>query len=139
MKVQDIMTRDVEVARPDEALSSVAQKMDRHDIGSLPVCDGTKIQGMITDRDIAIRAVAAGKGPETTAAAIMSSDVEYCFAEDDIEDVCAKMSDKQIRRLPVVDADRNLVGVISLGDLALEAKGKVAENVLEEVSRPTVQ
>ena len=136
MKVRDIMSRDVEVARPDETLREVAQKMADCDIGSLPVCDGRKIQGMITDRDIAIRAVAQGRGPDTTAASVMSAGVEYCFEDDDLDEVCAKMSDRQIRRIPVVDADRNLVGIVSLGDIAVEGADENAAEALENISQP---
>ena len=138
MKVKDIMSRDVQVARPDESLRDVAQKMADYDIGSLPVCDGRKIQGMVTDRDIAIRAIAQGRGPDTTAASIMTAGVEYCFEDDDLDDVCAKMSDRQIRRIPVVDADRNLVGIVSLGDLAVEGSDADAGEALENISQPGV-
>ena len=93
---------------------------------------------MITDRDIAIRAVAQGRGPDATAASAMSAGVEYCFEDDDVEEVCAKMADRQIRRLPVLDANHNLVGIISLGDLAVEGAEDVAAEALEQISQPGV-
>ena len=136
MKVKDIMTRNVEVARPDESLQSVASRMARCDIGAMPVCDGDRIQGMITDRDIAVRAVAEGRGPDTSAASVMTSDVEYCFEDDDFDEVCSKMSGRQIRRVPVMDEGRKLVGIVSLGDLALQGSDRKAGEALEDISRP---
>lgn len=136
MKVSDIMTRQVEVADPADTLRQIARTMAERDIGSMPVCDGRKIRGMITDRDIVIRAVAKGTEAAATAASIMTTEIEYCFEDDDLEDVCARMSDRQVRRLPVVDRDKNLVGVVALGDLALANKDKATGETLQQISQP---
>ena len=137
MKVAQLMSKDVLVARPDDSLRVIAEQMDRLNIGALPVCDGRAVVGMVTDRDIVVRAVAQGQSADATAASIMSRDVKYCFEDDDIADVCDRMGDTQIRRIPVLDRDRNLVGIVSLGDLALEAKSAAAGKTLEQISRPT--
>ena len=140
MKVKDIMSREVHVARPDETLRDVAQKMADYDIGSLPVCDGQKIQGMITDRDIAIRAVAQGKSPDTTKVReVMSEDVKYCFDDQDIADVAQNMGDIQVHRLPVVNHDKRLVGIISLADIANTAGPELAGDAVQGISEPTPQ
>jgi CBS domain-containing protein len=136
MKISEMMTRDVEVARPETSLREAAETMARIDAGSLPVCDGRRLQGIITDRDIVVRALAKGLGPDTTVAQIMTSDVEYCFEDDDLTEVCDKMATGQIRRIPVVNRDRELVGIVSLGDLARQSPPAKAGDVLEEVSQP---
>lgn len=136
MKVSDIMTREVEIAAPTDPLRQVARTMAERDIGSMPVCDGRKIQGMITDRDIVIRAVAKGLDASASAALVMTTNIEYCFEDDDLSEVCSRMSDRQVRRLPVVDRDKNLVGIVALGDLALSNKDKVAGETLQQISQP---
>ena len=135
MKISDVMSRGVTVARPNDTIQSVAQRMASEDVGAIPVCDGQRLQGMITDRDITIRAVAKGdiNAPVTE---VMSSDIEYCFEDDDLEDVADKMADRQIRRIPVVDRDRNLVGIVALADLAREGKDKLTGNTVEDISQP---
>ena len=119
MQVQDSMTTDVFIARPDQSIHEAAQMMAKLEFGSLPVGDDDRLIGMITDRDIAVRAVAMGKGPETRVGDIMSDEVCYCFADQEIDEVCENMAEQKIRRLPVVDRDKRLVGIISLGDIAL--------------------
>ena len=136
MKISDMMTRDVEVARPETTLRDAADTMARIDAGSLPVCDGRRLQGIITDRDIVVRALAKGLGPDTSVAQVMTSDVEYCFDDDDLTEVCDKMATSQIRRIPVVNRDKELVGIVSLGDLARQSPPSKAGDVLEEVSQP---
>ena len=137
MRVSDIMTRGVTVARPNETIQSVAQTMASEDVGALPVCDGTRLQGMVTDRDITIRAVANGRDFNTSIAEVMSPDIEFCFEDDDLEDVADKMADKQIRRIPVVDQDRNLVGIVALADLARTKKDKLTGDTVEDISQPS--
>ena len=99
--------------------------MSQTDVGVLPVSDGDRLVGMVTDRDIAIRAVAVGKGPDSTVGDVMTADVNYCFDDDDIEDVCENMADQQVRRLPVVDRDKRLVGIVSLADFATNGEGEL--------------
>ena len=137
MRVSDIMSRGVTVARPNETIQSVAQTMASEDVGALPVCDGTRLQGMVTDRDITIRAVANGRDFNTSIAEVMSPDIEFCFEDDDLEDVADKMADKQIRRIPVVDRDRNLVGIVALADLARTKKDKLTGDTVEDISQPS--
>ncbi len=136
MKISDIMTRNVEVARPGDSVQTVAQRMAELDVGSLPVCDGERILGVITDRDIAIRAVAKGLGSETAVTEVMTPDVEYAFEDDDLQEVAEKMAQKQIRRLPVVDSDKRLVGIVALADIAREDKDKRVGETVEKISQP---
>jgi len=134
--IAEVMTQDVEVLRPDETLRDAARAMADLDVGSLPVCDGRRLIGMITDRDITIRAVAEGKGGETPVTEIMTDDVIWCTDTDSIDEVLQQMSDAQIRRIPVVDDDRNLVGIVALGDIALEEEADVDET-LRDISMPS--
>jgi len=133
--IAEVMTQDVEVLRPDETLRDAARAMADLDVGSLPVCDGHKLIGMITDRDITIRAVAEGKSGDTPVSEIMTDDVVWCTDTDSIDEVLQQMSDAQIRRIPVVDGDRNLVGIVALGDIALEEEPDVDET-LRDISMP---
>jgi CBS domain-containing protein len=136
MKIADVMSRDVEVARPTDTIQSVAQKMAQLDVGALPVCDGMKIQGMVTDRDIAVRAVAQGVSPDQPISQVMTGNLEYVMASDDLDSAAQKMADGQIRRLPVIDENRDLVGIISLGDLAKQHHDeRVTGITLEEISQ----
>lgn len=118
MKISEAMTRDVRLATPQQTICEAAQLMADLDIGLLPVRDGDRLVGMLTDRDIAVRAVAAGRGPSTPVSEVMSSEVKYCFEDQDVEEVTANMGDIQVRRLPVLSRDKRLVGIISLGDIA---------------------
>jgi len=111
------MTRDVRVSNPDQTIQDAAKMMTDVDAGVLPVGESDRLVGMITDRDIAVRAVALGKGPKTPVREVMTSDVKYCFDDQDTEEVAQNMGDLQVRRLPVVNRDKRLVGVLSLGDL----------------------
>ena len=118
MKVCDVMTRDARLTAPDDSLRRAAQMMKECDCGILPVADGDHLVGMITDRDIAIRCVAEGKGPDSKVREAMTQEVKYCFEDEDINHVCKNMADIQVRRLPVVNREKRLVGIVSLGDLA---------------------
>ncbi len=136
MKVSEAMTRTVRIASPDQSIREVARIMAEVDTGVLPVGENDRLVGMITDRDIAIRAVAEGKGPDTPIREVMTQDVKYCYEDDDTEDVARNMADIQVRRLPVLTRDKRLVGIVSLGDLAREAGGAFAGRALSGISRP---
>jgi len=137
MKLADIMTRDVTVVSPTDSARRAAQVMDELNVGVLPVCDGRRIVGMVTDRDLTIRITALGKNPEQARVEdAMSTNVRWCFEDENVEAVIRKMGDTQIRRLPVVDRDHNLVGIVSLGDVATKSDD-VAEQTLEDISEPS--
>lgn len=139
MKVQEIMSRDPYVCSPRTTLIDVATHMREMDVGMIPVGEGDDIRGMITDRDITIRAVVQGLDPAMTLAEqIMSEDVAYCYQDQEVSEAAALMEQKQIRRLIVMDREKHLVGVISLGDIA--AKGSNDERcgaALHAISQPT--
>ncbi|MDQ3143360.1 MAG: CBS domain-containing protein [Pseudomonadota bacterium] len=132
--VRDLMTTSLETVGPDQTARDAAGFMLSADTGSIPVCDGDTIIGMITDRDIAIRGVAAGKGPECSVRDLMSNDIVCARDTDDAQGVAERMSNAQVRRLPVLDESGKLVGMISLGDLARETSGESAHHALEGVS-----
>lgn len=137
MRVSEAMTRDVCVARPDHTIEDAARMMLAIDAGLLPVGDEDRLIGMITDRDIAVRAVAEGKGPKTEVQEVMTADVKYCFEDEDTAHVVRNMGEQQVRRLPVVDRDKRLVGILSLADVAAhEADGRKAGKALREISQP---
>jgi|SRR5688572_10831455 CBS domain-containing protein len=139
MDISRVMTRQVEVVRPDATLQEAAQKMKDIDVGSLPVCDGRKLQGMITDRDVAIRAVAEGRDPRATKVKdVMTKDVVYGRTGQDIKEIAETMASHQIRRLPIVNEDNDLVGIVALGDLAVDAADEsIGGDVLTDVSTPS--
>lgn len=134
MKVSDVMTRNVQTVRPDEPVQQAASFMLTADAGSIPVTDGDRLIGMITDRDIAVRGVAKGYGPDTPVRELMTDDIVSARADDDVEEVASKMSQAQVRRLPVIDDNERLCGIVSLGDLAREADDESANEALEGVS-----
>jgi CBS domain-containing protein len=119
MQVSEAMSINVRVANPNQTIRDAARLMAHIDAGVLPVGENDHLVGMITDRDIAIRAVGAGKSPDTPIREIMSEDVKYCFEDDDLDEVAQNMADIKVRRLPVLDRDKRLVGILSLGDIAL--------------------
>jgi CBS domain-containing protein len=136
--IREVMTRDVEVINPNDTLRDAAEKMRSLNVGPLPVCDGQRILGMITDRDIVVRAIAVGKDPNATQVSeVMSSGIEYCFDDDDTEGVLERMRDKQLRRMIVVDRNKKLVGIIALGDLAGEVSEHKVGEALEGISEPS--
>ncbi len=138
MLIRDCMTKTVELANPDMTIREAAKKMRDGDFGILPIGDGDRLVGMVTDRDIAIRAVADGKdADQTKLSEIMSKKVLYCFEDQSIEDVAKNMGDNQVRRLVVLNREKRLVGMVSLGDVALsEDSDENAEEALSEISRP---
>ncbi|HEY6048471.1 MAG TPA: CBS domain-containing protein [Sphingomicrobium sp.] len=136
MKVSEVMTRDVQTVRPDQPVQQAASFMLNADAGSIPVTDGDRLIGMITDRDIAVRGIAKGYGPDTPVRELMTDDIVCVRVDDDIEEVATKMSDAQVRRLPVIDEDHRLCGIVSLGDLSRESDEDTAAQALEGVSQP---
>jgi CBS domain-containing protein len=139
MQLSDIMTSNPLVLRPDTMLREAAQKMRDLDSGVMPVGENDRLVGMLTDRDITVRATADGKDPNTTPVRdVMTSDVIYCFADDDVELAARKMEEHQIRRLIILNRDKRLVGIASLGDLAVYApSNRLAGEVTEAVSEPS--
>jgi CBS domain-containing protein len=140
MRVKDVMTHGAECVCPTNSLQEAAQKMKNLDVGPLPVCgDNDRLVGMLTDRDITVRAVAEGRDPRaTTVQDVMTPDVVYCFEDQDVQDAARLMKEHQVRRLVVLNRDKRLVGIVSLGDLAVETGDeKLAGKTLEEVSLPT--
>ncbi|HEX6320744.1 MAG TPA: CBS domain-containing protein [Burkholderiales bacterium] len=135
MRVSEAMSRDVRLASPDQTIRDVAKIMDDIDAGSVPVGENDRLVGMITDRDIAVRAVAAGKGPDTPVREVMSREVKYCYDDEDLDHVAKNMGDIRVRRLPVVNRDKRLVGIVSLGDLALKGENSAGKAV-KGVSQP---
>jgi CBS domain-containing protein len=139
MRVSECMTREVRVASPGQSIREVARIMAEIDAGVMPVGDNDRLVGMITDRDIAIRAVAQGKGPDTPVRDVMSTEqVLYCYEDEDIAQVAKNMGDQQVRRLPVVSREKRLVGIVSLGDVA-QNETRSANKAVKGVSKPSGQ
>src|SRR5262245_51883794 len=138
MQVHDIMTPHVEVVHPDATLTEAAKKMSQLDVGPLPVCDGERLVGMLTDRDIITRATAQGCDPNTTKVReVMTSEVVYCFEDQDVAMAAQMMEVRQIRRVPVLNRDKRLVGIVSLGDLSTETGNReLSGKTLEGISEP---
>ncbi len=135
MRVSECMSTGVEIASPEDPIRNVARTMREIDAGSMPVGENDRLVGMITDRDIAIRAVAEGLGPDTKVRGIMTTDIRWCFEDEDVEDVAEQMADYKVRRLPVLNRDKRLIGMISLGDLS-QADGASSGEALKEISEP---
>ena len=137
-KLKDVMTRDVEVISPEATIREAAAKMKALDVGPLPVCDGRRVLGLLTDRDLTVRATAEGRDPNTTRVReVMTAEVIAADEDDDVKDAAKIMQTEQIRRLLVLDRDKQLVGIVSLGDLAIEAgDDKLIGQTLEEISEP---
>jgi CBS domain-containing protein len=136
MKVSQAMTKGVRVASPEETIEQAARAMADLDAGILPVGEKDHLVGMITDRDIAIRGVAKGKGPSAKVRDVMTADVKYCFDDQEIEEVTRNMADIQVRRLPVLNRDKRLVGILSLADIAISRDSEDAGDALRGISRP---
>ena len=135
MKVSKCMTRDVELVSPTQTIRDAAQMMAELDAGALPVQQDDRLVGMITDRDIAVRAVAQGKSPDTRVRDVMSPELLYCFDDQEIEDVSRNMGEVKVRRLPVVNRDKRLVGIISIGDLALKEEQTLTGSTIARISK----
>lgn len=136
MRVAETMTRDVQIASPDQSIVDAARMMAECDCGVLPVGENDRLVGMVTDRDIVVRALAQGK-PDAPIREIMSQEVKYCLEDDEVSDVARNMGDLQVRRLPVLNKDKRLVGILSLGDIATTGETQeAAKEALSEISEP---
>jgi CBS domain-containing protein len=137
MKVREAMTRDVRLVKPDQTIREAARLMSELDIGALPVEENDRLVGMITDRDIAVRAVADGRGPDTPVREVMTQEIRYCFEDQSIDEVTQNMAELRVRRLPVLSREKRLVGILALGDLAIdESAQEEAGEALGGISRP---
>jgi len=139
MKLQDVMTKNVESLGPDAKVIEAARIMKKLNVGVVPVVEGTRLSGIITDRDITLRVTAEGLDPNNTPVrSVMSKDVTSCKQDEDVKGALRLMSSKQIRRLPIVDDANNLVGIVSIGDLAVDtAKDRAVGDTLEDISKPS--
>ena len=137
MKIRDVMTRDTKLTSPDDTLRHAARMMKECDCGVLPVADGDRLVGMITDRDIAVRCIAEGKGPDAKVREAMTQEVMYCFEDEEAQQAAQNMADIQVRRLPVLNRDKRLVGIVSLSDLA--RKEANTAKALKGIARPSEQ
>jgi CBS domain-containing protein len=137
MKLKEIMTHDVEVIHPDDSLQTAAQKMRDRDIGFLPVCDGDRLIGAVTDRDMIVRVIAEGRDPKAMMGRnLATAPVIYCFEDQSVDEAARIMQENQIRRLVILNRDKRLVGVVSLGDLAMNRPPDQSGEVLQSVSEP---
>jgi CBS domain-containing protein len=138
MKVREVMTADVYTCRPDDSIVQIAELMRDEDIGAVPVVEEDKLIGIVTDRDIVVRGLADSKDPvAATARAVMTGTLLYCFDDQSVEEALDNMGAQQVRRLPVVDRDKRLVGVVSIGDLCAAAAPERAGESLSQISQPT--
>src|SRR5438477_12157425 len=137
MKVKQAMTTEVRVASPDQTIRDAARLMAELDAGALPVAQNDRLVGMITDRDIAVRAVAQGKSPQTKVNDVMTREILYCFDDQDLDDIAQNLGENQVRRLPVVNRDKRLVGILSPGDLARKEDSTAVGEAVSRVSEPS--
>ena len=135
VRPEAVVTREVQLADPNDTISDAAKAMARLDAGALPVGENDRLVGMITDRDIAVRAVALGRGPDARVSEVMNAEVKYCFDDEEVGDVLRKMGELQVRRMPVLNHDKRLVGIISLGDLATNSQTQQAGDALCGISQ----
>ncbi len=138
MELRDIMTRNVEVVNSNASLKEAAAKMKKLDVGLIPVCDGDRLKGLLTDRDITIRATANGRDPSKTKVnEVMSTDIAYCLEDQAVDEAVILMEARQIRRLPILNQDKQLVGIVSLADIAVHVGDRdLTGETLEEISEP---
>jgi CBS domain-containing protein len=138
MELRDIMTRNVEVVNGNASLKEAATKMKELDVGLIPVCDGDRLKGLLTDRDITIRATANGRDPSKTKVnEVMSTDIAYCLEDQAVDEAVILMEARQIRRLPILNQDKQLVGIVSLADIAVHVGDRdLTGETLEEISEP---
>ncbi len=136
MQVSEVMSAHVKLASPEDTLQAIAQSMTELDAGVLPIGEDGRLVGMITDRDIVVRAVCKGLDPHsTTAREVMSAEIHYCYEDDEVEEVAQNMGDWRVRRLPVIDANKRLVGIVSLGDISQNAAAEYSGAALRDISR----
>jgi CBS domain-containing protein len=136
MKVSDVMTRQVELTSPEATIRDAARRMAEIDGGVMPVSENDRLVGMITDRDIAIRAVAQGKGPDAKVREVMTQEVKYCYEDDDIDSVVKNMAEIKVHRLPVMNRDKRLVGIVSLGDIAIQGDTGQVDTAVSGIKEP---
>ena len=138
MDLRDIMSRNVEVVNASASLEDAAIKMKDLDVGLIPVCDGDRLQGVLTDRDITIRATANGRDPKITKVTdVMTTDIAYCLEDQEVEEAVSLMEARQIRRLPILNQNKSLVGIVSLADIAVHVGDRdLSGETLEEISAP---
>jgi len=136
MKIVDVMSRNVQLINSHETLRNAAVLMKKIDAGILPVADGERLVGMITDRDIVVRGLGEGKGPDAEVRDVMTHEVKYCFDDEDVAEVANNMAELQVRRLPVMDREKRLVGIVSLADLATEGSLAKTARALHGISQP---
>ncbi|MDI4237483.1 CBS domain-containing protein [Bradyrhizobium sp. 31Argb] len=139
MRVCDAMTPDVQLCTPEDSLKDAAEAMGALGVGLLPVTENDRLVGMVSDRDIAVRGVGMGRGPEARIRDVMTAEVKYCFEDQDLDEVMATMGEIQVRRMPVLNREKRLVGIIALGDIAQAKDGHSAGVALSEISRPSAQ
>ena len=135
-KISEVMTRGIQIANPDQTIREAAMTMAREDIGSLPVGENDRLIGMITDRDIVLRAVAEGRSPNTPIRDVMTDDIKYCFEDDDVAQVAQNMAELQVRRLPVLNREKRLVGIVALSNVAQCGDKKATSEMLRGVATP---
>jgi CBS domain-containing protein len=135
MKIKDLMTHDVSFVTPDTPVAEVARRMRDEDIGSVPIVENDRMIGMVTDRDIVVRCVAAGDTEGATARTAMSPRVLYCYEDQSVNEILENMAEQQVRRMPVVNREKRLVGVVSIGDLSQKSQRKAGES-LKGISQP---
>lgn len=136
MKISELMTRSVEIIEPDTTLQKAARTMHDIDAGCLPVQENDRLVGMVTDRDIAVRGVGEGRNATAPVSDVMSREVLYCFEDQEVDEVCRNMGEIQVRRLPVLNRDKRLVGIVSLGDIAFNGEAERAGQALSRISNP---
>lgn len=134
MKVSEMMSSDVCVVAPNESLGQAAKLMAEYDVGSLPVGEDDRLVGFLTDRDITLRGVARGLGADARVRDVMSTEVKYCFDDENVESVARNMADLEVRRLPVVNRDKRLVGIVSLGNFAQSGDTRASQDLLQGVA-----
>ena len=139
MHVSEVMTWDVRLIEPTQTIQEAARLMAEMDAGIMPVREGDRLVGMITDRDITVRAVAQGRGPDTSVREVITDDVKYCYEDNDTGDVARNMADIQVRRLPVLTRDKRLVGIVLIGDMAMSDSSHRVGAAVTGISQPRGQ
>lgn len=135
-KISEVMTADVKLARPEQSIREAALVMAAADVGSLPVSDNDRLVGMVTDRDLVLRAIAKGLGVDTPVRDVMTAQIRYCRDDEDVASVAKNMAELGVRRLPVVDRDKRLVGIVALSNIAQSGNQQASESLLEGVAQP---
>ena len=138
MRIADIMTTDVRLLAPEDSIQQAACRMRDEGIGSLPVASGDRLVGYVTDRDLVVRGMAAGKDLSAPIQEVMTERLLYCYEDESVEEAAEKMAKNQVRRLPVMTREKLLCGIVSLGDLAIKGDDEAAEEALTEISEPSL-